>query len=107
MQDFCTITRPQAPQVDALGREHTPKPRVVYEGKCKIQTYEPYEQVLETVQHSAVQQRYSVHIPYGAGPFEVGDIIALAGSDRKFRVGGLHEKTYQTAIRLLVDEVVA
>ena len=32
------------------------------------------------------------------------DKVTVTG--REFRVAGLHEKTYQTAIRLLVDEVV-
>lgn len=103
MVDNCRITRTGEPTIGPDGREHISE-TTVYEGKCKVQTYEPYEQTPNTAGHTAVVQRYSVHAPYGAGPFEVGDKVTVTG--REFRVAGLHEKTYQTAIRLLVDEVV-
>ena len=86
---------------------------VVYEGKGKIQTYEPYEQAPTVGGASFVKQRYSAHIPWDAGEFEPGDVVKLVASrfpvsavGRKYRVAGVHEKTLQTAQRLLVDELV-
>lgn len=86
---------------------------IVYEGKGKIQTYEPYEQTPVVGGATFVKQRYSAHIPWDAGEFEPGDVVQLVASrfpvsaaGRKYRVAGVHEKTLQTAQRLLVDELV-
>lgn len=100
MRDTCVITR----QVKTLvGDREQFLASTVYEGKCKLQTFEPYEQTPEAVAHSATVQRYSLHIPVSASVV-VGD-LATVGT-RRFRVAGLHHKTFQTAQRLLVDEVL-
>lgn len=85
----------------------------VYEGVGKIQTYEPYEQTPNVGGATLVLQRYSVHVPWDAGVFEPGDTVKviaarwdIASVGREYRVAGLHEKTLQTAQRLLVDELV-
>ena len=85
----------------------------VYAGRGKVQTYEPYESaVASQAGHTFITQRYSVHVPVDAGQFDVGDrVTILRGSGPvedgvKYRVAGLHEKTFQTAQRLLVDQVV-
>ena len=78
-----------------------------YVGKAKIQTYEPYEATPNVAGSTVVMQRYSVHVPVGAGPFQVGDFITRTTPgkpERVLRVGGTHDKTYQTAQRLLCDE---
>ena len=104
MVDTCTIDRITGTTTDANGREiptyADPPP---YAGRCKIQTYEPYEQTPEVGSSTPTVQRYSLHVPIDAGPFEVGD-VATVGS-RIFRIGGLHGKTFQTAQRLLADEI--
>ena len=114
MADECTITRtdPDAPWVPGPdGYDVPPQPATVYEGRCKVATYEPYEATPDVGGKTVVQQRYSVHVPVSAGPFEVGDVVTITASaqlpattGRTFRVAGLHEKTWQTAQRLLVDE---
>lgn len=104
MADTCRIDRVVGETTDADGRvipTHADPPP--YVGRCKIQTYEPYEQAPEVGASTPVIQRYSLHVPIGAGPFEVGDVATVGG--RVFRVGGLHGKTFQTAQRLLVDEI--
>lgn len=97
---------------DGLGGETFPL-IPVYEGVGKIQTYEPYEQTPNVGGASIVMQRYSVHVPWDAGVFEPGDVVKVlearwdvSSIGREYRVAGLHEKTLQTAQRLLVDELV-
>lgn len=113
MVDACRITRlVDAWTTDpATGRDVPAPPAVIYEGKCKVTSYQPYETTPEVGGMTEVLQRYYVHVPVTAGPFEIGDLITItAGAndpttlDRTFRVAGLHEKTWQTAQRLLVDE---
>lgn len=113
MVDTCTITREgEGWVVDPdTGREVPAPPTTVYEGKCKVQTYEPHERTPDVGGSTEVIQRYHVHVPVTAGPFEVGDVVTITSgandpttSGRTFRVAGLHEKTWQTAQRLLVDE---
>ena len=104
MVDACTINRITGTTTDENGYETPtyadPPP---YAGRCKIQTYEPHEQTPEVGGSSPTVQRYSLHVPIGAGPFEVGDVATVGA--RVFRIGGLHGKTFQTAQRLLVDEI--
>lgn len=114
MVDSCTIRRVTSTgDVDDDGNPVVTGP-TVYAGRCKVQTYEPYEQNREVGSSSSVTQRYSIHVPVTAGPFEVGDVVTITASaefpttlNRTFRVEGLHEKTWQTAQRLLTDEPVA
>ena len=79
----------------------------VYVGPGKIQTYEPHESQYEVAGGTAVEQRYSIHIPVNEGPFQVGDFITRITEgkpERVFRVAGTHDKTYQSMQRLLCDE---
>lgn len=112
MVDRCVIERNVGTDIDDEGRE-TPTWASVYEGRCKVQTYEPYESERESARAHVVQQRYSVHVPVSAGPFRPGDRVTITAAavafhavGAKYRVAGLHEKTFQTAQRLLVDEEV-
>lgn len=100
MRDACVITR--LTKVLVGDREEF-LASTVYEGKCKLQTFEPYEQTPETVTHTATVQRYSLHVPVSVSVM-VGDLATVGA--RRFRVAGLHDKTFQTARRLLVDEVL-
>ena len=84
----------------------------VYEGRGKVQTYEPHEADRELAGGTVVVQRYHVHVPVTAGPFENGDLVEIVDSPTMphatgdvFRIAGLHEKSHQTAQRLLVDEI--
>lgn len=86
----------------------------VYDGRGKVQTYEPYESTIASqTGHTYVTQRYSVHVPVDAGQFDIGDRVTITrgiGPVEKgiqYRVAGLHEKTFQTAQRLLVDQEVS
>lgn len=108
MLDRVTITRITG-EVDDLTGEGGRS--TVYAGRAKIQTYEPYESDRESAGSTVIIQRYSVHVPVNVGPFEVGDLVHVDSSvnplldGSTFRVAGPHEKTLQTAQRLLVDEL--
>lgn len=109
MTDTCRVTRLGAAEwvTGADGIERPPGPVTVYEGQCKVQTFQPYEQTPEVGGSMEVVQRYNLHLPVSAGPFQVGDLIERTTPGkpaRHWRVGGLHEKTHQTSQRLLVDE---
>lgn len=87
---------------------------LVYEGRAKIQTPENYEKDPVAGGHTFVLQRYAVHMPWDAGPFQVGDRITVTAAQLSahavgaiYRVTGLHEKTMQTAQRVSIEEVVA
>lgn len=125
----CVFTRPfpdEWVEDPETGYDVPAPPGLVYEGLCKVATYEAHERAADVGGATLVVQRYYVHVPVGAGPFMIGDVcqvlrpgtvipagttlyensIILGDSFRNFRVAGLHEKTWQTAQRLLVDEGV-
>lgn len=117
MVDTCTIRRttgPAGPLDPDTGEKTAAPTTVVYTGRCKVQTYEPFENKPEAGQHTWTVQRYTVHIPATAAQIAVDDRIEIIAAEvaanlvgRTYRVSGLLHKTFATAQRLLVDEVVA
>jgi hypothetical protein len=115
MVDTCKVTRVTGEPglIDPETGLREPPPTVtVYEGKCKVQTYEPNESRPEAGEHLWTLQRYGLHVPVGAGPVMIGDRIEItvAAADpqlvgRVFEVAGRMNKSMATAQRLLVDEV--
>ena len=110
MTSTVTITRLGEPVWDEDAGDYTDTLTTVYAGKCKVQTYEAFESKRDVGAATVVIQRYTIHVPVDAGPFEVGDVVTVAQRihpERRFRVAGTHEKSLQTAQRLLVDEGAA
>lgn len=115
MADSCRITRTTGPlgPLDPETGEKAPAPTAtVYEGKCRVQTYEAQESRPESGDHVYAVQRYSVHIPAGT-TVRVGDVVTVLSAtldpdltNRRYTVTGLLHKTFATANRLLVDEIV-
>jgi hypothetical protein len=96
------------------GKVEPPPPVLVYEGRCKVQTWEAFESNPQAGERKLTVQRYYLHVPVGCGPFAVGDTITITAAvenpnlpGTQFTVSGLNDKTLQTAQRLLIDEVVA
>lgn len=110
MVDSCTVFRPGGGgwvKDPETGYEVPDEGSEVYAGPCKVQTYEAFESKRDVGAATVVLQRYTIHVPVGTGPFEIGDVVTVAARvhpARSFRVAGLHEKSLQTAQRLLVDE---
>lgn len=99
MTEHCTITRPTR-STNPQGLD-TFEQVQVWEGKCKIQTYEPYETQTISAGTPTTEQRYQVHIPVAARDIpRVGDVITIVGRSRPLQVAGLLHKTHQTAVRL-------
>lgn len=110
MADTCVIERePDGDSDWVIGEDgiESPAPWVrVYAGRCKVQSYMAYEQDVVIAATTETKQRYLIHVPVAAGPFAPGDRVTVTSmGNRTFRVAGPHRKTWQTAQRLLVDEV--
>lgn len=106
MLDSCVIERaPEEPWVTdpETGRDVPAPWTEVYAGRCKVQSQQPYEITPDVGGATETVQRYMVHVPVGVGPVRIGDRVVARG--RTFRVAGEHDKTFQTAQRLIVDEL--
>jgi len=110
MRDTCTISRVTGTTLDVDGGE-IPDRTVIYgpqvephKGRCKVQANQLTDMSPEAGGATVTVLRYRVDIPVAAGPIQIGDLIVTSG--RHFRVTGLHDKTWQTAQRLPVEEVI-
>lgn len=109
MTSTVAITRAGDSVWDEDAGEYVDAPTTVYEGHCKLQTYEAFESSSEAGGAQRVIQRYYMHVPVSAGPFHSGDRAEILTSPNHLLLGnvyivaGPHEKNWQTAQRLLVD----
>lgn len=79
-----------------------------YEGVCKVQDKDLVPSPEQIPGATIPTFRLEVHVPVGAGPFEVGDIVEVLDGEtvtRSLRIAGLHRKSWQTAQRLPVTEL--
>lgn len=116
MRDTCRITRGTgAVTTDPDTGEVTTTPNVVYEGRCKVQTWEGFQGNPEAGTATFTTQRYSVHLPVARTEADyrpvVGDDVTVLSAeldphlaDREFGVVALLHKTLATAYRLGVSE---
>lgn len=111
MVDTCQIVRLKRVR-DPVTYVETVSETVVYggfgcpwKGRCRLQTYEPDAIQRTSAGRVAFTQEDRLHVPVGAGPFEIGDVAYVAGYERPYRVEGLILKTFQTAQRLKVTTV--
>ena len=113
MQDQCLIRRVVGETTDRKTGKVVPIYSDVHEGKCKVQSYEGYEQEKNTAETALTVQRMSVHLPVGAYRVNVGDIVEITTSrmdqmlvGRKFRITQEAPfKTFATAYRVFVDYI--
>lgn len=113
MFDKCIIRRVTGETTDRETGKVVPVYADMYTGKCKIQSYEGYEQEKDTVGTSLTMQRMSCHLPVGAYRINVGDIVEITESrldpllvGRKFRITNEAPfKTLATAYRVFVDYI--
>lgn len=100
----CTISRDGEPVLDEDTGNYTPSHTVIFSGLCKIQTKDTEVNVAVGGSAEMVLQRYEIHVPVTSGPFQDKDVVTTPG--RTFHVQGVHLKSWQTAQRLPVVEVV-
>ena len=109
MTSTVTVTRLGEPVWDEDAGTYTDAPTTVYEGRCKVQTFQAFEAEPEAGGAQRVIQRYYLHVPVSAGVFLPGDRAEVTASANPLLVGNVyvvaaaHEKDWQTAQRLLVD----
>lgn len=115
MLDTCSIVRTTGPAgpIDPDTGLPTPAPTdQVYAGKCRVQTYEAHESTPDSGDHVFTVQRYYIHLPVAADVRRDDQITITAAVldpaliGRSYRVVGLLHKTYATANRVIVDEIV-
>lgn len=88
---------------------------VISSSKCKIQARALVVDTPEVGGRTAAIERLELHLPVGSTPLRTGDIwtITAVGARSSSRVGrtvrvmGPADKTFQTALRYQVEEVVA
>ena len=86
----------------------------IYEGRCKIQTYEGHERTVGgSTSGTAVEQRSTLHVPVGSFRPLPGDVVQVIGSTDMLMEGRLWRITQQypvkehaTAYRAFIDELV-
>ena len=100
----CKITRAGDPVLDEDTGNFTDGTEVVFDGFCEIQTRETQVREGDSGSSAIITQLYLVKVPVASGPYQDKDIVTVPG--RTFRVEGLHLKTWQTAQRLPVVEVI-
>lgn len=109
MTDTCTLARP-GDLIDDITGETALVP--VYTGLCKVQSYQAYERNPEAGGAVLTVQRYRVDLPVSVQP-RPGDVVTITASPTDphlvgnvYRVTAPFNKTYATAARCFVDEVV-
>lgn len=122
MVERIVIDRPTGTEVDDEGREQTTY-RPIYDGPGLLTSFRPYEQNADVGSSTTTAQRVDWHLPaveripvlqevgrvtLWDGPIQAGDRARrmTAGKPVKtVRIAGEHDVTFQTAQRLVVDEV--
>ena len=100
-------------EVTEQGYKLVPVREVVYLGPGKLQTYEGYERTAAIGPSSAVEQRMTLHLPWGSLRVKPGDLATCVASldplliGRAFRVTQEYPvKEHATAYRVFVDELI-
>ena len=113
MVDSCTVRRVTTSVNQSTGADVVTS-TTLYTGRCKVQTFEAFEQTPEASGHEFTVQRYAVHVPVGSFAPAVGDLVDITAATldanltgTTFRVVALLNKTAATAYRLAVTEQVA
>jgi len=114
MVDVCVVDRQSGESTDYQTGNVTPTYSLVYSGPCKVQATISQSKNPEAGEHQFTVQEYRVDVPVAAGPLGVGDRVTVtsAANDlfldgRVYRVVELFHKSFATAQRCRVEEVVA
>ena len=114
MLDECVVARPGDPVTDPETGNVTEASVPVYTGRCKVQQTISQASSPNAGEHSYTVQDSRVDFPVSAGPFAVSDAVTITGSELDpqlvgvtFRISELFHKSYATAQRTRVEEVVA
>lgn len=84
----------------------------VYTGRCKIQNQRSFPSNPDAGEHQWTVTPNFIHIPASAAAVDTGQVLEITAAfdpqnvGRKFHIKSGDRKSLQTAIRLIVDEVV-
>lgn len=114
MVDECLVHRLGDPVTDYFsGQVATPR-TLVYEGGCKVQQTISQASNPSAGSHAFTVQDSRVDFPVSAGPLMVDDVVTVTASvldpqlvGCEFRVAELFHKSFATAQRTRVEQVVA
>lgn len=112
MADTCTIRRVTGQTTDEDGNV-TPTYDVLYTGRCRVQTRDPYESKPEAGDHQSVVLRDVVMVPVSVTGITSGDLVETTASaldpdlvGRRWRIAGPSRKTHMTQRRFYAQEDV-
>lgn len=114
MRLSCRIDRVLEQETDRKTAKVVSRKRLVYAGRCKLTSYEGYEQERDVAGFTATTQRLSIHLPVGSYLPHVGDIITITddgGLDdrligRTYRVAQeAPYRAFATADRIFIDAI--
>ena len=122
MVDACVVDRPGPSVMDPLTGKVKPSYTLVYphpdheaplDGRCKVQQTLAQSSSPEAGGAVFTVQNARLDLPVGAGPVAVGDRVRLVSAASNpdlvgnvYRVKELFEKSWQTAQRVRVEELV-
>ena len=114
MVDSCTVQRPTGTVTDHVTGEVFPYFVPVYSGLCKLQQTISQAANPTSGGHSFTVLESRFDTPVGSGPFLVGDMVTIVTAPldpqlvgRVFRIVEPFNKSFATAQRVRVEEVVA
>lgn len=114
MVDSCTVTYATgASTQDPVTGTESPEYATRFTSKCKVQSRNLTAREAEVGGRTATTVTVELHLPFSAEAVEVGDVAEITDSadphlvGRKFRVVAPVAKSYATARRVDVEEVVA
>lgn len=113
MVDSCIIRYATGVTTDAEGVDTPAYGDPVYAGKCRVQTKIARVQEPTAGEHQFTLQRSELHVPVTAGPFNVNAVVEITASvvaphlvGKVYRVAGVQPKTFESAQRLHIEEVL-
>lgn len=111
MVDECTISRVTG-TVDESDGSVTKTTTTVYSGKCRIQTYDPYEKRSGVADVETTLRRDVLQVPMSVTGLTTGDEVTVTASEldedlvgRVWRIAGPSRKTHSTMRRMYIEEV--
>lgn len=113
MTDRCVVRRKVGDETDPDTFEVRPVYETVYDGRCKMQTYEAHEATPVVVGATQVVQRASLHLPVGSYRTAPGDVAVIVEARDPLLVGKAFRlvqeypvKSHATSYRIFVDDAI-
>lgn len=114
MVDTCSISRPSDEVTTNPDGTVEAVQTLVYAGKCKLQQQRmQFAEMPDAGDHRFTVAPLEVHVPTSVVGLDTGDVVQVTASfdpanvGREFRVRTFDRKTFQSALRIIVEEITA